>query len=1083
MNILKLIARNLRYYYKKNLALALGISISAAILTGALIVGDSIKYSLNRIVAQRLGEITHIVRSGDRSFTSELAGTISGQLNTNISSVLLSEGSAIADGGQKRIPNIQVLGVDGSFDFLANTENFYARLSSDQVIISQNLANRLGVNIGDEILVRMTKASLIPLNAPFVSDDENIVSRRLEVIDIADKSKLGTFNLKNSQTAPFNAFVSHDFLNYLMDFENKSNLLLIATESLNGTDEIQQAIKDQWTLLDAGLILKSLENRNEIDVSSERVFIDDATAESLKNIPQLKFPILSYFVNSLNFKNNSTPYSFVSTLPDSSINENEIIINEWLAEDLQISKGENLSIDYFVVGPLRALNEDSVSLTVKSIVPLEGYFADENLMPYLPGLSDAGSCSEWESGVPINLESIRDKDEDYWDEWRGTPKAFIPWSMANKLWNNRFGSYTAFRYSSEGISREELGQDILQSIDPHSLGFQVEAVKEKGDFAANNGVDFSQLFGGLSFFLLVGGILLTVLLFLLNLENRKEQLQTLSVIGIPLKRIRRMMLSEGMLIAIIGSIIGLFLAIVYNKLIFSALNGVWKDIVRSDMMVINIQSSTLLTGLLLTLIVSGLSLYFPLNRFLKAGLKKYKKEKTSSKKRSKILSGLISSSTGLIGFGLIISQFLNKEIVNSTLFFAAGGLLLVSGIFLFHFLILNRKKSIKELKLNHLSWKNTLRNPVRSMSIVILFSIGTFLVISTGANRKDLFVDAENLSSGTGGFLYYAESTVAVLHNLNDPAVKFDYGLSDNYSFVQLRKYEGDDASCLNLNMISNPGILGLNPSEVESRFSFVTRTPYLDESVPWLSLDQKLPGGLIPAIADETIIKWGLGKKVGDTLNYVNSQGETMQLLLIGGLAPSIFQGNVLISNNQFLEQFPQNSGTHSFLIEGNYADSSQILSEINSGMRDLGWDINLSAQRLAEFNSVTNTYLSIFLVLGALGLLLGTIGLAIVLFRSILERKQEIALLRALGYSKRKIRRLIVLEYMMLLAIGTGIGFLTAIIATLPSILSPNTEISFISMAYLLIILLVNGLLWTFEMTNMVLKDSAIYQAIRNE
>ncbi|MCK4920113.1 MAG: FtsX-like permease family protein, partial [Bacteroidales bacterium] len=135
------------------------------------------------------------------------------------------------------------------------------------------------------------------------------------------------------------------------------------------------------------------------------------------------------------------------------------------------------------------------------------------------------------------------------------------------------------------------------------------------------------------------------------------------------------------------------------------------------------------------------------------------------------------------------------------------------------------------------------------------------------------------------------------------------------------------------------------------------------------------------------------------------------------------------------------------------------------------------------AEFNSITNTYLSIFLVLGALGLLLGTIGLAIVLFRSILERKQEIALLRAIGFSNGKIRQLIVFEYMILLGIGIGIGFITAIIATLPSILSQNTEVSFNTIVMLLIILLLNGFAWTFVMTNMALKNSSIYQALRNE
>ncbi len=300
MNILKLILRNLSYYRKKNLALALGISISAAILTGALIVGDSVKYSLNRIVAQRLGEVTHTVTSGDRYFTSELAEKMSRQLNTPVSSILLTDGSVIAEGGQKRIPNVQIVGVDRNFDALAGISNYYSKLNADEVILSLNLANRLGLSQGEEVLVRMTKASLIPLNAPFVSDDDNIVSVRMKIIEIADNSKLGTFNLKNSQTAPFNAFVSGDFLNDLMEFENKSNLLLLANESLHGTGKIEESLNEQWTLMDAGLILKSLPEKNEIDVSSERVFIDNTTAASLKNLPQLKFPILSYFVERRN---------------------------------------------------------------------------------------------------------------------------------------------------------------------------------------------------------------------------------------------------------------------------------------------------------------------------------------------------------------------------------------------------------------------------------------------------------------------------------------------------------------------------------------------------------------------------------------------------------------------------------------------------------------------------------------------------------------------------------------------------------------------------------------------------------------
>ena len=372
---------------------------------------------------------------------------------------------------------------------------------------------------------------------------------------------------------------------------------------------------------------------------------------------------------------------------------------------------------------------------------------------------------------------------------------------------------------------------------------------------------------------------------------------------------------------------------------------------------------------------------------------------------------------------------------------------------------------------------------MRSMSIVILFAIGSFLVISTGSNRKDLYAHAEEYSSGTGGFLYWAESTAPVLKQLNDPEVRYEYSLGEGYSFVQLRKADGDDASCLNLNKIINPQVLGVDPARLEGRYSFVTRTSYLDEAHPWRSLEQELPGGLIPAIADETVIKWGLGLSVGDTLHYVNSNGEHMRLLLIGGLAPSVFQGNVLISNDYFLEQFPGSSGTHVFLVEGALSDTAMISSELSRGMRDLGWDMQLTATRLAEFNSVTNAYLSIFLAMGALGLLVGTFGLVVVLSRSILERRQEIALLKAVGYRRREIRNLVVREYLILLFTGIGTGFVAAIVATLPSILNTHTGTSFTSILLWLVVLVVNGWLWIQLVTRSALKNESIYAALRND
>ncbi|MEZ5072365.1 MAG: FtsX-like permease family protein [Bacteroidales bacterium] len=1110
MNAWKLVRNNLFHYGKKNLLLALGMAISAAVLTGALIVGDSVDASLHGIVAQRLGGVGHVVKAGDRYFTGELAEGMARELGRPGAAVLLLDGSATAEGGQRRVSRVQVVGVDGAFDAMAGTEGLYGGLTGDSVILSVNLANRLAVAVGEEILLRVEKASLIPKNAPFVSDAENVLTMRVAVAAIAGESELGRFNLKVSQTSPMNAFVSRERLQELMDFTGRINVFLLGGESPAGDEEIRQALNHHFRLADAGLAVTPVAAGEALAsdvpgspawrVKSDRVFLDDVLGAALERVAAREQPAISeppsqpasggaitYFVNRFRLGEGVTPYSFVSTLPATQVAAGDILINQWLADDLQARPGDSLQLDYFHVGPLRELEERSIRLRVAAVVPMEGAFADPGLMPDLPGLSDAGNCRDWDTGVPIELESIRDKDEDYWDEFGGTPKAFVSVETGRRLWQNRFGTYTSFDLVSEGA---DLEQRIRAEIDPADLGFVVENVRAEGEHAAGNGVSFSQLFLGLSFFLLAAGILLAFLLFMLNLESRHTQFRTLLALGLPVKLIRRLVLAEGMLVAVAGSTLGIGLSLVYNQLVFRALNGVWRDIIRSDMMSIRIEPATLALGWVLSLAIAFASLWFPVNRNLKRWFAANRpadpegegqKARHLRRRRLYLWAFLLPAAGAL---GLIVQQTIRQEGVRAPVFFLAGGLLLVSLIFLFLWSLSRvQEEEAGELKLGRLSWKNALRNPSRSMAIVILFSLAAFLVITTGSNRADLFENASDPRSGTGGFLYVAESTVPVLQGLNRPEVRYEYSLEGDYRFLQFRESDGDDASCLNLNLIAQPTVLGVDPADLEGRFSFVTRTGELDPDQPWSSLERELPGGLIPAIADETVIKWGLGMTVGDTLHFLDARGEPMDLLLVGGLAASIFQGKVLISNEAFLTHFPESSGTNFFLVDGSLADTAAIVPEIERGMRDLGWDMRLAAGRLAEFKSVTNTYLSIFMVMGALGLLVGVFGLVVVLSRSILERRRELALLKAVGYSIPVLRKLVVREYLILLLAGIGSGFLTAVVATLPAFLSAHTGSTLVPVGLWLAVLVVNGWFWIWLTTRLGLRDRGIHQALRNE
>ena len=186
--------------------------------------------------------------------------------------------------------------------------------------------------------------------------------------------------------------------------------------------------------------------------------------------------------------------------------------------------------------------------------------------------------------------------------------------------------------------------------------------------------------------------------------------------------------------------------------------------------------------------------------------------------------------------------------------------------------------------------------------------------------------------------------------------------------------------------------------------------------------------------------------------------------MLLVGGLESSIFQGNILIADSLFTKHFPSTGGAKIMLIDGPVSAKDEIKESLQYNLTDFGLQLTSTSDRLAEFNSVTNTYLTVFMILGGLGVIIGTIGLGIVLLRNLLERRKEVALLMALGYEKRKIFRLIFVENLMLLVAGILVGVLAAMVGILPSILSPSYTIPGFFMLVIILLVFLSGILWIY-------------------
>jgi hypothetical protein len=359
------------------------------------------------------------------------------------------------------------------------------------------------------------------------------------------------------------------------------------------------------------------------------------------------------------------------------------------------------------------------------------------------------------------------------------------------------------------------------------------------------------------------------------------------------------------------------------------------------------------------------------------------------------------------------------------------------------------------------------------MVTITLLALGTFTIMVTGLNRKTRDDSGQQVKSGTGGFSLWLETTSPLLANLNSPDGLKKAGLDDlpyptRIRFFSLPGVAGDDASCLNLNQVQTPGLLGIPVSIFDLRqpFSFVNLCSDIDADRPWKILNQCNTPGVINGFADQTVITWGLRKKTGDTLRFVDEHGRAMLIRLAGGLENSVFQGSILVSDSLLRLYFPSGAKPGITLIDTPPEIMDTIASLLETRLGDLGATATSTAARLNGFNTVENTYLDVFIILGGFGLLLGTAGLAVLILRSLRDRRGEIALYHTLGFPEKLVRQLLRYEFLFILFAGLLTGVLSALAGTLPSWISAGTH-ALVFPSLVVIAVMANGLVWIYYAT----------------
>jgi putative ABC transport system permease protein len=1077
--IRKLVISSVRFNKRSVIYQALIISLLTAVITGALLTGYSVKASLEKTAIQRLGNTGILISSGTRFFDPSLVRRLNESAGIQCTGLLELNGYSQNLITQKGTFNTNIFAV--SDDFFIFNSNDSIEISPGTVAVNEKIAASLGLKTGDDLIIRFSEIRDIPADAPFAPAKDAGKSIVLKVGRILGAASSGNFSLSINQVVPYNIFVNIGDINANSVKLVRNNRILISGKRNISTAEVYRLLRKELKPSDIGLKIIRLTKTGGYELRSDRIFLESSLISEVQNCIPSAAPVITYLGNRFSSGNRQTPYSFVSALPMSLYPDirdgNGMIVNRWMADDLALMKGDSLEMSWFTPDSLKKLTERKTSFIVRDIVDMKGIWADSLLMPDFPGISGSESCSRWDAGVPVNMNYIRKKDEDYWKRYKGTPKAFITYKKGIELWGNNFGPATAIRFPAV-ISENEISDKLSGNLDPEKNGFTITDLYNDSIRGANESTDFSTLFLSLAFFLIVASLVLLSFAVTTYLDSKYKQIRTYYSLGFKSQWIEQLLIGESGLIAVTGCLIGSISAIFVNILTIKLLNTVWRGAVQTDTLQASFSFIPVMTGFLATLLAAALFMVIKIRLHLKK-LNLDKKAIYSPPSSSRNMIFLI------VSFLLSVAAFTLSSVIREQqilLCFVSGSVLLIFMILLYRQYLINSASQVPgkllKKKLSRLYYSFY---PSHALIPVLFIATGIFAVFITGANRLNFDGSHITPSGGTGGFLLWCDNTIAVMEDLTTTRGRESLGLNDvqlaDMKFVQLKRYAGDDASCLNLNRVRVPPLLGTDATEFVSRgaFSFAGTLKNSTVKNPWEYLSKPAVDNTIYGIADQTVLEWGLKVKTGDTLTMRSENGQKLHIIIAAGLKPSLFQGYVLIGMENFRKFFPSVSGTSVFLVDGNKDLATLYSNTLNERLSNHGTRIERAGDRLAAFYEVTNTYLMVFGTFGALGMIVGIAGLGFVLLRNFNYRRKEFALMMSAGFSTRKIRNMIFNDHLLIMAAGIFSGFIPAMVATFPSLKS-SPDVPWLYLVSMIIAIMAAGSAAMFISLRTVTTESLI-------
>nr|WP_282548800.1 FtsX-like permease family protein [Streptomyces rochei] len=578
--------------------------------------------------------------------------------------------------------------------------------------------------------------------------------------------------------------------------------------------------------------------------------------------------------------------------------------------------------------------------------------------------------------------------------------------------------------AASGVTDAQLKQNVTAALDGGS--YKVQTAKETSDEGREDVGEFMNVikyamlgFAGIAFLV---GIFLIINTFSMLVAQRTREIGLMRAIGSSRRQVNRSVLVEALFLGIVGSVLGVAAGVGIAVGLMKLMSAAGMNLSTDDL---TIKTATPVVGLVLGIVVTVLAAYLPARRAGKISpMAALRDAGTPADGKAGWIRGLIGLVLTGAGAAALFTAGAADKASEGSMMLGAGIVLTLIGFVVIGPLLAGfvvRVISAVLLRafgpVGRLAERNALRNPRRTGATGAALMIGLALVACLSVVGSSMFASATSELDKTVGADFIVQGNQRIVPQA-------EKAMQDTPGLEHVTRYKVLDATLTSPDgKTDDDGVTAADPTYAED----VRRVTTAGELSAAYGTDAM-------SVGSDYAEKHGV--QVGDTISVAFKGGETAKLKIAAITSDdvAIDQGARYISIETMRKYLPAENVPPNMIMfaKAEEGQADQAYAALKKSLDAYPqYQVADQTDYKQELKDQVGQLLNMVYGLLALAIIVAVLGVVNTLALSVVERTREIGLMRAIGLSRRQLRRMIRMESVVialfgaLLGLGLGMGW----------------------------------------------------------